>query len=369
MTFDSDLDSKGEDDPPPPPRSDQPHSTVGTRDLVAQIADPEVRTVVSTTVGLMEAMSNDMSGDAPLTEQSTARILAIQQSRAGLHEYGSAESCTGIEDPLLCEDVSDESVWMSLFAGCFSRAYADEAHMLRNRSSATNLSVRMATFAFTLFVSANPAPNRLTDFLAFLEMIERKDIGDAGFYSTLSRADILAIYKDENIPGDLKLSMNLFKGLYADDSRALAHARDVLPIILGLCQLKRCVGQKISIGTQEKPDHVTIGSDIPHYRVFNSFIVPRPVERLQLAQTFESHTPSLVRDRASKIPRASDKTPCAVDDAGTADPHLVRRFIQASFCPALEDVSRWLGSKSNVDGALQQTHDQDHGKRSCPGCG
>lgn len=301
---------------------------------------------------------------------ATAKMLKALQYKTTTTKAGKARAATrrfatqgdsSDEDPEELTVSRDESDFRSLVCGRFSRGYADEGHFIKNRRTATSMSIRMAGLSFVLVSSATPAPTRVTDYLTYLDMIcPVGSSGDASWQRHNRTPETLVDwYKDPDVAANLKLGSAPFKYLCEHNDMSLRHAYQVLPFILGNIQLKRSIGEHMDIGTAKRPYPITIGADIPPYRIFHLLTEPRPIERLDVGQTYASLAPQLI----SPLPDRKDSSAPTVDNAHL-NLHTIRRLMQNSFCSSLERVTRDYGKEVNVAGILETVHSADHGKLS-----
>lgn len=170
----------------------------------------------------------------------------------------------------------------TLLPGVFGIIIADESHKLKSVRTRTHQAVLLTCPTNILMISATPTINRPVDLYGTLSLIWRFlrrewfiDRPEEAEDSPLSELDEF----QEAFEGFDKLtSVNLvdFRGylpyLYPKSFLAIANrekqlstatAVGLLPIILTLIQLRRVKGQQIEV----MGDMVTIGQDIPPYRV------------------------------------------------------------------------------------------------------
>lgn len=121
------------------------------------------------------------------------------------------------------DDHHDKSDCISLVAGRFSRGYCDEAHLIKNRRTVTNLRIRLAKLRFILLMSATPAPNRITDFLAYLELIQPDDVEDNDVWlNTVTTPDAtVEYYKNPAVYINVKLNPAMFRFLCSNNDMHL----------------------------------------------------------------------------------------------------------------------------------------------------
>lgn len=366
MDDDHDATSSGAPTPTPGPSSTIPPAKL-TVDDANEIPDPVLRAKVLATAHLMRVFQTRKK-DSKRNRAKLAASFATSRRDSDLADEGSddEEAVSDVDAPA---DISEENgvddvEVVSLVKGLFSRGYLDEAHVAKNRRTATNQAIRLADLGFVLLSSATPAPNRITDFLAYLELAQPEDVVGNNDWIELAHSPEAAVeyYKNPEISLGAKLNPALFRFMCVNNDMLLTHAFQILPLLLGQIQLKRSIGQQMDVGTPEAPDVITIGADIPGYRMYHMLCLPRPIERLDLAQAFAALAPQLMGGGGSRIEGSSERGSKDVEDGGSLNLHVVRRLMQNSFCSTFERVSRDFGARANVDGILQSSHCADHGK-------
>jgi len=359
----------------PLPQSEALHPTIPrtTTHSFDDIDDVLLRAQCLATASLMKTLLNKPS-TIKVSRAKARAARAAKQSRTNVDDEEDEDELSDEDEAeAKKQDQHDEDDYISLVAGRFSRGYCDEAHLIKNRRTVTNLSIRLAKLRFILLTSATPAPNRITDFLVYLELIQPDDVEDNdAWLNTVTTPDAaVEYYKNPAVHMNVKLNPAMFRFLCSNNDMHLVYAYEVLPIILGYIQLKRSIGETMDIGTPEEPRVITIGDDIPVYSMFHILVEPRPMERLDFGQTFTTMAPLLSGGGASHIEGSGERGSRDVEDSGSLNLHAIRRLMQGSFCPSLERLSREYGVKANVDGILQTSHSDDHGKRPhvvCKGC-